>query len=100
MRKLTSAQAVVLSFSIFTGVVNVNSVETLFLLLLCGFGASLFRCMNSIGFVLGLFMRNWTSRFAVLIGSVSCVCFCVCGNRTSHFAVLTGSGFGLFGTRI
>jgi hypothetical protein len=98
VRKLTSAQAVVLSFSIFTGVVNVNSVETLFLLLLCGFGASLFRCMNSIGFVLGLFMRNWTSRFAVLIGSVSCVCFCVCGNRTSHFAVLIGSGFGLFGT--
>ena len=48
---MASAQAVVLSFSIFTGVVNVNSVETLFLLLLCGFGASPFCCINSIGFV-------------------------------------------------
>ena len=54
---MASAQAVVLSFSSFTGVVNVNSVETLcLLLLLCGFGASPFCCINWLGF-LRVFLR-------------------------------------------
>ena len=61
--------------------------------------SSLFLYINSMELLsLLLLCGNRTSRFAVLTGSENWLF--VHANLTSHFAILTGSGSGLFGVQI